>query len=157
MDLAQQLRVLVERAPQDGITPHIVALAVNPALEIFAKKLKHSQYYVMQSAQKQWVMTTISNRVNPTVEKKVIYAFTSVRDAMDFQHLGQKDLLPEKIPVAHILFQLFALKHLDSVIFLDTPQDSHGKEVRVKDFQEVFYQILGQVRSQLPTIPQDLA
>lgn len=140
MDLEQQLQILIDQAPQDGVTPEVIAQAVNPVLKSFATQLKRNAYFAYQSVQGNWLLTTLSNRRNPMMEKKVIYAFSSLEDAKQFeQREGDRpdpDLTVQLVPVTHILFQLFALKKLDSLVFFeDAGNPSKGTEVHRQDIQ----------------------
>ncbi|OKH18564.1 hypothetical protein NIES208_04965 [[Limnothrix rosea] IAM M-220] len=140
MNLEQQLQILVDQAPQDGVTPDVIAKAVNPVLKTFGTQLKHNDYFAYQSSQGNWLLTTLSNRRDPLLEKKVIYAFSTAEDATLFEDISgdrpDPDLTVQRIPVTHILFQLFALKQLDSIVFLETSGDLNaGTEVHRRDLQ----------------------
>ncbi len=135
MDLDEQLQVLVENAPQDGITPQVVA-AIAPGLKLLAEQLRHSQYYILQNFDHDWILTTLSNRGNPAVEKRVIYAFPTLQDVPAAGLDPQVMVVP--IPVTHILFQMVALETVDSTVFFKTSGDlSSGIEVRRKDIQNL--------------------
>ena len=140
MNLEQQLQILVDQAPKDGVTPDVIAKAVNPVLKSFATQLKHNDYFAYQSAGGNWLLTTLSNRRDPSLEKKVIYAFTTLEDAKLFELMDgdrpDSDLTAQRIPVTHILFQLFALKKLDSIVFLEAAGNlQDGTEVHRRDLQ----------------------
>ncbi|NEO26254.1 MAG: hypothetical protein F6K03_04995 [Kamptonema sp. SIO4C4] len=147
MNLDQQLQQLIERSPDDGVTPTVVEKAVAPVLRAFADQMQQLDYYVIQTLEKGWVLTTLSNRNQPGVEKKVIYAFASLKDANAFQETPDPNLIAVSLPVTHILFQLFALSQVDSIVFMDTPGNlSQGKEVKRPDLQQL-------VQIQLKNIP----
>lgn len=140
MNLEQQLQILIDQAPQDGVTPEVIAKAVNPVLKNFATQLKHNAYFAYQSSQGNWLLTTLSNRRDPRLEKKVIYAFNTLADAKLFeQKEGDRpdpELTAQLVPVTHILFQLFALQKLDSLVFFETAGNlSNGIEVHRQDIQ----------------------
>lgn len=79
-DLQAQIQTLVQNAPNDGVTgPTLEAIA--PVLITFAERLKHRQYYILQNLSKSWVMTTLSNRLEPNVRKNVLYGFATLKDA----------------------------------------------------------------------------
>ncbi len=154
MDLEQQLQVLIDDSPQDGHTPKLIEQVVKPVLIAFAQQLQHKTYFTYQSLQGSWLLTTLSNRQSPTVEKKVIYAFSTLADAKTFQGLNpDPQLLAIEIPVTHILFQLFALQDLDSIIFMDTPNNlKAGTEIQRNDLQRAIQAQLIQYRqSQSPS------
>ena len=137
MNLEQQLQILIDQAPEDGVTPQVIANAVNPVLKAFAQQLQHPQYFTYQSLDGNWLLTNLSNRQNTNVEKKVIYAFSSLETAKQFQGMNaDPQLIAPQIPVTHILFQLFALQELDSIVFFETPDNPNaGVEVHRQDLQ----------------------
>lgn len=137
MNLDQQLEILIENAPQDGVTPTVIEKAVAPILKIFAQQLQHLEYYILQTFQKNWVVTTLQNRATPHLQKKVIYAFTTLQDARTFQGTNDPNILATLFPVTHIIFQLFAMKEVDSLIFMEQGGNlTTGAEIHQKDLQE---------------------
>ncbi len=137
MDLDQQIQVLINNAPQDGITPGVMT-AIAPVLKLLATQLKHPDYYVFQSLDQNWVMTTLSNRAQPEVEKNVVYAFATLKDAASFQTMPDPQLIALQVPATHILFQLFAMETVDSMVFFDQPGNlAAGIEVRRQDLQNL--------------------
>lgn len=135
-ELQQQIQALIQDAPEDGVTgPTVQAIA--PVLTTFASRLKHRQYYILQTLSESWVMTTLNSRQQPKTRKNVLYAFPTLQDAAS-DPLTFKDpqIMAIPTPVIRILFQILALKSLDSVIFFDTPGNlKQGTEVRRQDFQ----------------------
>ncbi|MBD2043571.1 hypothetical protein [Microcoleus sp. FACHB-672] len=162
MDLDQQLQALVDNAPQDGTTPQIVA-AIAPALKWLAAQLRHSQYYILQTLDHDWVLTTLSNRAQPNVEKRAIYAFPTLKDAASGAFAPQDpQVMALPVPVTHILFQMVALNTVDSTVFFETPGTlDAATEVRREDVQNLIQSLLQQHLSP-PTpnfnqIPPDIA
>lgn len=152
MNLDKQIQLLIDNAPQDGVTPGIVA-AVAPVLKLLASQFRH-QYYILQNLEQQWVVTTLESRANPNIEKRVVYAFPSLQDIS----VGSAGLDPQvvavPIPVTHVLFQLFALETVDSIIFLEATSDlSNGVEIRREDLQNLIQVQLQQNPSTRPTSP----
>jgi hypothetical protein len=138
MDLDAQIQVLIDDAPQDGVTPQVVT-AIAPGLKLLAAKLRHAQYYILQSLAQNWVVTTLSDRANPKITKNVIYAFPTLKDvsAVSVGELNPQ-LVAVPIPVTHILFQLFALETVDSIIFFETPGDLNtGTEIQRAQLQNL--------------------
>ncbi len=120
MDLDIQIQSLIDDAPQDGITPQLIAV-IAPVLNAIAQQLRHHQYYILQDLEESWVVTTLSNRTNSALQKRVIYAFPSLKDVSIGSSSGldaQVTALP--MPVIHILFQLVALESVDSIVFVET-------------------------------------
>lgn len=157
MDLEAQIQLLIDNAPCDGITPNLIA-AIAPALRAIAQKLRHSQYYILQNSESSWVLTTLSNRANPGLEKRVIYAFPTIQDVSLISPAGLDPQMLAKItPVTHILFQLVALEPVDSILFLETPgKTTHTVEIRRTDLEKRMQQQLRQQRSP-KQIPPDIA
>lgn len=137
-ELQQQIHLLVQKAPDDGVTgPTVEAIA--PVLLTIAGRLKRTQYYILQTLSQSWVMTTISNRQQPTVRKNVLYGFPTLADAAsDPQTAKDPQIMAIPTPVINILFQMLALKSVDSIIFFDTPGNlKQGIEIRRDDFQSM--------------------
>lgn len=137
MNLDKQIQVLINDAPEDGVTPQVVA-AIAPGLKLLAAKLRHLQYYILQGLAQDWVVTTLRDRSNPKITKQVIYAFPTLKDASAAGGSEDPEVIAAPIPVTHILFQLFALETVDSVIFFETPGDLNtGIEIRRTDLQNL--------------------
>jgi hypothetical protein len=161
MDLEQQIQVLIDNAPQDGTTPKVVE-ALAPVLKLFASQLRHLEYHILQTLDQAWVMTTLSNRAQPGVEKNVIYAFPTLKDAADFQSVFDPQIIALPIPVTHILFQMLAIDTINSIVFFDTPGNlAAGTEVRRDDLQNLVQAQLQQIqmtpRSYPSNLPPDIA
>ncbi len=151
MDLQAQIRSLIDDAPQDGITPQLIT-AIAPVLEAIAQKLRHTQYYILQDLESRWVLTTLSNRKTPEVQKHVIYAFPTLEDVSLHSSTGlDAQVTALQVPVTHILFQLIALEPVDSIIFLEIPGTTdNGVEIRRDELQQLIQQQLRQKPSQIP-------
>ncbi|MGB6295908.1 MAG: hypothetical protein WBF90_06945 [Rivularia sp. (in: cyanobacteria)] len=121
MDLQVQIQSLIDNAPQDGITPQLIA-AIAPALIQIAHSLRATQYYIVQNPDGEWVLTTLSNKKNPQLQKQVIYAYPTLQDVSSTSGVGfDPPLIAAPIGVIEILFQIIALQPVDSIIFFDTP------------------------------------
>lgn len=133
MELEQQLAEIIKDAPDYGVPAVVIQKAIAPVLELFAQKLQHLEYFVLQNIQEDWVLTTIVNP-NLSQEKKVVYAFVSVQDAITFQgkqSTDLPDLVAVAVPVVQLLFRLFSLQQLDSLIFLENSHNlSQGIEIK---------------------------
>ncbi|MBO1346955.1 MAG: hypothetical protein EBE86_005950 [Hormoscilla sp. GUM202] len=140
MNLDQQIQLLIDQAPTDGSTPFLME-AIAPVLKSIASQLKHSQYYIIQSPDDNWVLTTLSNRVQPELQKNVIYAFPTQKDAANTAYARQDPramALPH--PVTHILFQMVAMETVDSLVFFETPGNlDAGTEVERADVQKLIF------------------
>ncbi|WGV28767.1 hypothetical protein [Halotia branconii] len=157
MDLERQIQLLIDNAPQDGITPNLVT-AISPVLSAIAQRLRHSQYYILQNSESEWVLTTLSNRANPGLEKHVIYAFSTIQDVSLIPSAGlDPQIVAKPLPVTHILFQLVALEPVDSIVFLETPgQTTHTVEVKRDELQKLMQQQVKQ-QQKLKQVPPDIA
>ncbi|MEL6382752.1 MAG: hypothetical protein AAFQ89_09815 [Cyanobacteria bacterium J06626_18] len=135
-DLEQQIKTLITEAPDDGVTGQAVE-AIAPVLKTTANRLKHRTYYILQSLNQGWMMMAIKQRKQPTARKNVIYAYPTLKDAAAGpQSVRDPQVMAIPTPVTHILFQMLALKSLDSIIFFDTPGNlTQGTEILRQDFQ----------------------
>jgi hypothetical protein len=159
--LEQQMQALIDNAPQDGQTPMIMQ-AIAPVLKHFATRLQRSQYYILQSSDQSWLVTTLSNRTQPELEKNVIYGFATLKDSHNFQIHPDPQILTLAVPVLHILFQMFAMTMVDSVVFFETPGDIiHGTEVGRPDLESAIQRQLQQIgtiyRNSPPSPPPNIA
>ncbi len=159
--LEQQMQALIDNAPQDGETPMIMQ-AIAPVLKHFATRLQRSQYYILQSYDQSWLVTTLSNRSQPELEKNVIYGFPTLKDSHNFQIHPDLQILTLAVPVLHILFQMFAMTMVDSVVFFETPGDMiHGTEVSRPDLESAIQRQLQQIgniyKNSPPNPPPNIA
>jgi hypothetical protein len=157
MDLDAQIQFLIDNAPHDGITPQLVA-AIAPALKAIARPLRYPQYYILQSLESEWVVTTLSNRANPELEKRVVYAFPTLKDATSNSSGGlDSQVIAKAIPVIQILFQLLALEPVDSIVFFETPDmTTNAVEVQRSQLQDRIQQKLQKNRSS-KQVPPNIA
>ena len=93
MDLDLQIRSLIDKAPPDGSTPQILE-AIAPALRLLAEQLEHLEYYILQNFDQSWAIVVLSNLKQPGPEKKVIYAWTTLKDASQAQAAAGDRVLP---------------------------------------------------------------
>ena len=161
MDLAQQIQALINNAPQDGTTPKAVE-AIAPVLTLLASQLRHLEYHILQTLDQGWVLTTLSNRAQPEIEKNVIYAFPTLKDAADFQSVSDPQIITTTVPVTHILFQMLAIDTVNSTVFFDTPGNlTAGTEVRRDDLQHLIQVQLQRIqlvpKSYPSNLPPDIA
>ncbi|ANV85520.1 hypothetical protein AWQ21_03600 [Picosynechococcus sp. PCC 7003] len=150
MDLDQQLQILIDQAPQDGTMPQVMAQAIAPVLKAFAQKLQSLEYYVCQSLGGDWLITTLAHQSDPQRTKTVIYGFSTL--ALAQQHQGSSNADPSLIavplPVTHLLFQLFSMAAVDSLIITEA---QGSVEIRRQDLQQaVQQQLLGDRPRQTP-------
>lgn len=150
MDLDQQIQALIEKAPRDGSTPQILQ-AIAPALGLIAQQLQHLEYSILQAVDQSWAIVVLSNLKEPGREKRVIYAWTSLKDASQAVAAGGDRLRPVLLPVTHILFQMIALEGLDSIVFFESPGNQEvGTEIPREQVQNLISVYLQQYRSAPP-------
>ena len=152
MDLEQQLAEIINSASDYGVPPIVIEKAIAPVIKLFVTQLQHLEYYVLQNLAEDWVLTTIANpQLNQS--KKVIYAFVSVRDAATFQGKKNPDLIAMPITVAQLLFRLFSLQQVDSIIFLEDSQNlNRGIEIKRDHLAELIRQQIVQLSQTPPNI-----
>ncbi|MCU0565826.1 MAG: hypothetical protein MUF49_04445 [Oculatellaceae cyanobacterium Prado106] len=153
MDINQQIQLLMSEAPQYGATA-LEVKAIAPALVAIAGQLKHPEYYVLQTLDQNWVMTVLNHRTQPDTTKNIIYVFPSLEDAKTTANsLDNVQIVAVPVPVVHILFQILAMKPLDSIIFFETPGNvQSGTEVSRQDMLELIQSSL-----QNSPVPPDIA
>jgi hypothetical protein len=152
MTLEQQLQIIIDDAANHGVPSAVVEGAIAPVLKSFAEQLQYLEYYVLQNLAGDWVLTTISN---PQLqqEKTVIYAFVSVQDAATFQGVANSDLLAMPISVIQLLFRLFSLQEVDSIIFFENSLNfNSGVEIK----RDRLSQLVRQQIEQLGKIPPNI-
>ena len=144
-NIEAQIQSLIDNAPDDGMTPKLVA-TVAPILRAIAQKLQHSQYYIVQDLQERWVLTTLSNKANPDLEKQVVYAYPRIQDVSLSSSIGvDPQAVAKPIPVINILFQLVALEPVDSIVFFETPSTTdNATEILRTDLQTMIHKKLQQ-------------
>jgi hypothetical protein len=141
LNLDQQLQILRDEAPNQGIPLEIMDKAILPTLKLFALQLQHPQYYFLISPQQGWVVTILGHRQSPETEKRVIYVFANRKDVRSFQGVADPSLGIGSLPVTHLLFQLFSLKEVDSLIFIENSSDlQQGKEIKAENLRQIIQQ-----------------
>lgn len=152
MELKQQLEVLINDAADYGVAPIVIEQAIAPVLKLFAEQLQHLEYYVLQNLESDWILTTITNpRLKE--DKKVIYAFASVENAATFQGKTNPDLIAMPISIAQLLFRLFSLQQVDSIIFLEDSRNlNHGIEIKREHLSNLIQQQIEQLKQTPPNI-----
>ena len=155
MDLKSQLKILIDDAPNHGLSTVVIEQAIAPVLEILGKQLGHLEYYILQNLSDEWIVYHFDNQEQQQAPKKVIYAFSSAQDADDFQEAEESsNILAVPLPITHILFRLFSLTSIDSMIFFTEPGNFNTAiELNRNDLQNLIQQQL----TQLVNLPDDIA
>ncbi|MBR8832190.1 MAG: hypothetical protein N5P05_000750 [Chroococcopsis gigantea SAG 12.99] len=152
MKLDAQLNTLTEKAPGYGVPSPVMSKGVNPVLKAYGGKLSHSQYYILETVGGDWLLTTLTHRLQKQ-EKTVLYAFATPEDAEKFQNLHESSLTITSIPVTHLLFELFALPMIHSIIFMDKPGNLEtGVEIYGDELRAAIKQKLQRLQPEPPTI-----
>ena len=143
MDLDQQLQILIKNAPNYGVPALVIENAIAPILKIFAENLQCLEYYILQNQQEDWVMFNIRKDPQQDESKTVIYAFTSYQDAIRFNQNPGDNIVVRSLPTTHILFRLFSVKKIDSIIFFNEVDNlNQGIEVKRENLQKLIQQQL---------------
>jgi len=151
MNLEQQIQDLIDGAPQDGQTPLAVQL-ISPVLKQIAKRLKHTQYYLWQTVEQNWVVTTLNNQNDACLEQRNIYAFSRQEDALAAA-AGSIDpqLMAIPVKVAELLFQTMALSSVDNLVFYDHPGNlTIGTEIGCQEIRSLIQMQLQKAKHQIP-------
>ncbi|MEL6605022.1 MAG: hypothetical protein AAFP20_17545 [Cyanobacteria bacterium J06614_10] len=155
MDIDQQLQALIDGAPPEADLKAAIKI-VSPVIQTVAKQLKHPQYYILQSVNRQWLQATIAQKTSPNQKKRVIYAYPSLAAAAgDKLAKSNPGLMALPVPVAQLLFQLPSIEPVDSMIFLETDNRDQAIEVRRNDLKVLFQNQLTQTVN--PQVPPDIA
>jgi hypothetical protein len=157
MDLDTQISALIQGATSSTVTADAIE-AIAPTLKAVAGQLQHDQYYILQTLEQGWVMTTLSSRNQPDVKKNIVYAYPSLKDAAAGPtSVKDPQVMALPVPVTHILFQMLALKPVDSIIFFEKPgQAGQGVEIRRQEMEALIQAQLKQTQ-QTRTVPPNLA
>lgn len=157
MDLDAQIQMLIDHAPQDGTTPKVIQ-AIGPALTTLAGQLGHLEYYVLQAIEGNWIVTTLSHRIQSTLEKTVVYAFATSEDAIASAAMPpDQQVVALSVPTTHILFQLVTMKNVDSAVFFDgIGNATQGTEVSRQNLNHLIQQYLQQYQT-TRNLPPDIA
>ena len=155
MDIDQQIQELIEGAPPEADLRQAIE-TVSPVIRQIAQQLKHSEYYILQSVNRQWLQATIARKDAPTQPKRVIYAYPSLASAAgDKLAKSNPSLMALPIPTARLIFQLPSIEPVDSLIFLESESRGQAIEVRRADLKILFQSQLNQRMK--PQVPPDIA
>ncbi len=155
MTIDQQLESLIETAPPEANIKQAIQV-VAPVIRSVAQQLQHLEYYILQSAGRQWLQATITRKDHPAEPKRVIYAYPSLSAAAgDKLSTSNPGLMAIPMPVAQLLFQLPSISPVDSLIFLENEARDQAIEVRRDDVKAMFQSQLAQ--SIKPQVPPDIA
>lgn len=155
MNIEKQLEILANDAPEYGVSTEIMEQAISPVLKFLASQHKHTDYFVLHTSDKHWIITTLSNRKQPQMTKRVIYGFATYQDARNFQDtVNPNSITPPinivSLPITHLLFQIFAIHQVDSIILMDTPNNkTKGIEIQRENIENMIQKQLQQLTHDL--------
>ncbi|MCM1984667.1 hypothetical protein [Lyngbya confervoides] len=146
VSLDEQIQTLLAEAPQEGLMPQAME-AIAPVLKHLAEQFHQEQYFILQSLEGNWQITTLRHRTQPQLEKKVIYAYSTLADAT---RAGQDaHLMAKSIPIIPLLFQLIAIPDLDSLLVLSSQAGaSESLEIAQADLRNLIQRQIDQVLPQ---------
>lgn len=150
MTISEQIQQLVQQAPTEAAKADLGRIA--PALSAVAGRLKHLHYYLLQSLEQRWVMTTLQNREQPSLTKTVIYAYPSLEAVKAAQPDPDPQLLALPMPTVQLLFQLLAIEPVESLIFIEESQHP-GVEIS----RQLLQRLIAQQLLLPPLPPSDIA
>jgi hypothetical protein len=150
MTLDRQVAALIDGAPDVASRTSVTAIA--PILRQLAETLPQTTYYICQSPQGEWVVTTLSNRQQPNLEINVIYAFLRVEDVREFNGGALANSLAIEVPIIQLLFYLLAFPEIDRLILLNDSQNlDRGREIsRIELEESIAKQVQLEAGSGLP-------
>jgi hypothetical protein len=154
MNIDQQIQQLIEQAPQYGAMVEEIEL-VAPIFQVFANRLQHPQYYILQNLEQNWVFTTLQHRTQAELTKNVVYAYPSLEAVKTGVATLDPDIIALPVSVVQLLFQLLAMEPVDSIIFLDDNQPNRGAEVSRQDLRQAIAEHVQWVQQR--GVPTDIA
>ncbi len=151
MTIEAQVQTLIAESPPDLSNSGGMQI-VAAVLGQVALNLEHQEYFLLQNLQQQWQITTLQHRSQPELQKTVLYAYGYLADAT---REGQSaDLIAVPIPVVQLLFQVFSVEQVDSLIFVDKPGNREQvRELKRKDLQATVQNALSAHFTSPPTDP----
>jgi hypothetical protein len=152
MNLDEQVQKLIDGAPD--LESRMSVMAIAPILQQVAATLPQTTYYICQSPQGEWVITTLRSKQKLNLDIKVIYAFTRVEDVREFDNGSLANSLAIEVPVIQLLFYLLAFPEIERLVFLNNSQNLDvGQEISRHSLEE---SIAKQLKQTLPQLPPDI-
>lgn len=156
MNIDQQIQQLIQDAPRYGTRTEEIQL-VAPVFRAVANQLQHSQYYILQNLEQDWVMTTLKHRAQANMTKNVVYAYPSLEAIKANIATLDPQIMALPLPVIQILFQLLAMEPVDSIIFFETMSNQqNGSEISRQSLRQAIEQYVQSHRT-ASSLPSDIA
>jgi hypothetical protein len=166
MNLDEQIQALIDGAPD--VESRMSVMAIAPILQQVAATLPHLEYYICQSPQGEWAITTLRHRQQPNLEIKVIYAFTKIQDISVLDREALSLGIAVKMPIVQLLFDLVAFPEIDRIVFFNDSQhlvstaalkEDLGQEISRQDLENSIVMELQQQATpaqQTSSLPPDV-
>jgi hypothetical protein len=148
MNLDAQIQSLVDNAPD--AESRVSALAVSAIIKRVAETFPGTEYYIAQSPEGDWLVTTLQHRQNPQEQIQVIYAYAN-------EELVPKtaDTIGFKLPIIHLLFEVMAVSQIDRVLFVERSElEETPRSVGREDLERLVAETIQQLPS--PSLPPDV-
>lgn len=154
MNIDQQIQQLIDQAPNYGAKAAELQILA-PVFKSVANRLRHSQYYILQNLEQNWVMTTLKHRTQ-AVSKNVVYAYCSLEAVKANVATLDPQVMSIPVPTVQILFQLLAMEPVDSVIFLESATNLQaGTEISRRGLRQSIEEYVQSLRT--ANLPPDIA
>ena len=134
--------------------------AIAPVLKLLAGRVRHPQYYIVQTLDQDWAITTLENREQPDLTKNVVYAFPNLKDVANSPYPVQDpQMISLPIPTIQILFQMLIAEAIDSTIFFEVPGNTEiGTEIQRDELNQLIQSHLNSLQELVaPPLPPDVA
>jgi hypothetical protein len=145
--LDEQIQQIIDKAIDHVVPPSVIEKSVAPILKSYAQKVSHEAYYLVVNQKNDLLIRIIQSSLDPSKEKRVIYAFADSNTGLKFLSSPTNSL--KLIPITHLLFDLFAIESWDELIFVDPM--SKGTTVEIKRL-EIFQDIQKKIKEQFPPL-----
>ncbi|MEM8642958.1 MAG: hypothetical protein AAGG51_29700 [Cyanobacteria bacterium P01_G01_bin.54] len=148
MSLEQQVIPLIQQAPDYGVNAVVMEQAIAPVLLELARSLAHPEYYLLQGPNQQWVSNTLVPKESQFPTKTVINLFMDEASALAFPNQTGEPLTAQRVPVVELLFQLLALKPIESFLIHEEPLPTQKiEEIKRSELQKAIQQSLQQFKA----------
>lgn len=142
MNFKPQIQSLIDILKPEIIHPLIMENVLIPFLVSYAKKTKRNNFYLWENITvKKWVTVKLSHKIQPDLEKFVLYAFPTEKDAKKHPYFEAETMRVIEAPTIHLLFAMISAEEIDSCIFyLHSNNRPQGLELERKVFVEACQQ-----------------
>jgi CRISPR/Cas system CMR subunit Cmr4 (Cas7 group RAMP superfamily) len=137
MNLDQQIQALIDNAPQDGTMPTLM-VTIAPAFKQLASRLRHLQYFIAQTIDEDWAVTTLEHQTQANLQKTVVYAYATLKDVQASPYpMQDPQMMAFPVPAVDILFKMLTNEAIDSTIFFEQPGNlATGTEIQRQELTD---------------------